>query len=69
MYAHAFATVKRAVKAIQVLSVIDPSRPCKLDVHVTETVMVGTSGSGSNELLNLLDSGCNSGKEQISGTP
>ena len=27
---------KQAVKAVQALSVIDPSRPCGLDVHVTE---------------------------------
>ena len=29
-------TAKWAVKALQALSVIDPSRPCELDVHVTE---------------------------------
>ena len=34
--AAAFTAVKWAVKAIQALSVIDPSRPCELDVHVTE---------------------------------
>ena len=34
--ASAFTTAKRAVKAVQALSVIDPSRPCELDVHVTE---------------------------------
>ena len=35
-YASAFTTAKWAVKAMQALSVIDPSRPCELDVYATE---------------------------------
>ena len=31
-----FTAAKRAVKAIQALNVIDSSRPCELDVHVTK---------------------------------
>ena len=34
--ASAFTTAKQAVKAGQAFSVTDPSRPCELDVHVTE---------------------------------
>ncbi|KAI5135300.1 Diacylglycerol Kinase Kappa [Manis pentadactyla] len=58
----AFATGKLAVKAIQALSMIDLSRPCKLDVYANEDSYAGVSGSGLNKLANLLDSGHNSEK-------
>ena len=32
----AFTKTKQTVKAMQAFSVTDPSRPCELDVHVTE---------------------------------
>ena len=62
--ASAFITAKQLVKAMQALNVIDPSRPCELDIHVTEDRYGRVSGSGLNELTNPLDSGHNSGKGQ-----